>query len=650
MIAREAVTGLADPAAVDVLTLMERHFRSAPDHTALVVGESTLTYRQLAEESGELAARIAARGTVRPGRGQVVLLYQRQSVRTVVGMVAALRLGAAWCVVEPGQHEPSEPAAGRVRALLGDTDCAAVVFDGADAATTPETVRALASGIALHDLSATPATPAVAEAPPAPAPRAEVPGAAPAYVISTSGSTSAPKAVVVSRANLAHLMAGRGEEPGGATFAPCRLAWDGALLLLFHALCTGGTTVLPDARRLPDAAAAAALIRTWRVRTAASPPSFYRLMLPHMSGADLHLRTLILGGEAVPQGLAGAHHGTLPGTRLWNEYGPTETTVGVLSHLVPDSQEPVGPAKSLPIGCPIGPSTRAYVLGHDLSPAPGGTLGELYIGGPQVAHGYAGRPAETAGRFVADPFTDVPGARMYRTGDLARVNAAGEVEFGGREDGQMKVRGARIERHAVEAVLESHPAVRRASVLGVTDERAGDTLVGFWSPDRTAAAAPTVRDLLAHCAGQLVEQAVPERFVQVADIPLTAVGKTDETALRALLRHSEAEPERPGAYVNGDIAPAGRGGNALEREIAVLWAEVLRHDEFGLGDGFFAAGGNSRRVVELHLRLQRRWPDAIRVGRLFDLDTVRAQATAVAEALAATGSELPVRAPMTFEV
>lgn len=239
---------------------------------------------------------------------------------------------------------------------------------------------------------------------------------------------------------------------------------------------------------------------------------------------------------------------------------------------------------------------------------------------------------------------------MYRTGDLARLNTAGEIEFGGRKDGQTKVRGARIERHAVEAVLESHPAVRRASVLGITDEHAEDTLVAFWSADRTAAAAPTVRELLAHCAGQLVEQAVPERFVQVAGIPLTAIGKTDESALRALLRHSEVVPQGPGESVNGDADPARRRGNALEREIAALWAEVLRHDEFGLGDGFFAAGGNSRRVVELHLRLQRRWPGAIRVGRLFDLDTVRAQAAAVADALTATGSEWSAAAPMTFEV
>ncbi|MFH8407230.1 AMP-binding protein [Streptomyces sp. NPDC018019] len=624
---------------VDVLTRFEQQVRTAPERTALAIGGEVLTYGQLHARSSALARRIASAADIRPGAGQVVALHLRQSAGTVVGMLAALRLGAAWYVVEPDAHAAG-PDAERVRTLLAGTGCAAVVFDGADPATAPDAVAAVAPGAPRLDLSRPDATVASGAGVPA-----RVPGAAPAYVIGTAGSTGAPKAVVVSRDAFAQLMAARGEEPGVTAFSPCRLAWDGALLLLFHALCTGGTAVLPDARELPDAARSAALIGTWQVRLAAAPPSFYRLMLPHLAGAARHLRAVILGGEPVPATLVEAHRRTLPGTRLTNEYGPTETTVGVLAHTVPDAPgaavtDTAVPDTAVPIGRPIGPVTRVYVLGRDLRPVADGALGELYIGGPQVALGYAGRPGETASRFVADPYAAVPGARMYRTGDLARVTASGAIGFAGREDGQVKVRGTRIERHAVEAAVESRPGVGRACVLAVPDERTGDILVAFWTaaPDTDA---PTVRELLAHCASRLAAHAVPEHFVQVADIPLTPQGKTDETALRALFARSG--PAGPGD------GTADRSGTGVEQQIAALWAEVLRHDGFGPGDSFFSAGGNSRRVVELHMGLERRWPGAVRVGQLFDLVTVRDQAEAVGRALAA-GGDGPAGAPAAFEV
>ncbi|KAA6215341.1 peptide synthetase [Streptomyces albofaciens JCM 4342] len=641
----------------DVLELFEHQVRTVPERTALAIGPHTFTYAQLDSSSAALAQRVADGGGIRPGSGQAVALHLRQSAHTVVGMLAALRLGVAWYVIEPEPHATG-PAAERLRTALADAGCAAVVFDGTDPATAPEAVAAVAPRTPRIDLSgpdgtatsrtAGSGTAASRAAGSGAAPRARVPGGAPAYVIGTAGSTGAPKAVVVSRDALAQLMAVRGEEPGATTFSPCRLAWDGSLLLLFHALCTGGTAVLPDARELPDAARSAALVTTWRARRIAAPPSFYRLMLPHLAGADRHLRGVVLGGEPVPAALLDAHRRTLPGTRLRNEYGPTEATVSVIGHEAPEAHgvhgvpeapdDTTAPDAGLPIGRPLGPVTRVYVLGRDLRPVPGGALGELYIGGPQVALGYAGRPAETASRFVADPYAGAPGARMYRTGDLARVAASGVISFAGREDGQVKVRGARIERHAVEAVVESHPGVGRAYVLAVPDERSDTALVAFWSAGpRTEG--PTVRELLVHCASRLPAHAVPERFVRVADMPLTPQGKTDENALRALLAEAAPSDADGGAH---------RFGTGLEQQVAALWAEVLRHDGFGPDDGFFAAGGNSRRVVELHLGLERRWPGAVRVGQLFDLVTVRDQAAAVGRALA--GSEGPAGAPAGFEV
>ncbi|PWG12806.1 peptide synthetase [Streptomyces sp. V2] len=557
--------------------------REKPGTLAVVVGGSALTYRELATASGTLAARLHDAG-VRPG--QTVLLRLRQSAHTVVGMIAALRLGAAWCVVEP-RHPEDRPAA-----PPRDVDCAAVVVEGGAGEGHGGLLPVL--GIDARTGDGTP----VADTAPTPH--------LPAYVVTTSGSSGAPKAIVVSRGNLAHMVAARQAEEGLVTFSTCRFTWDGALLLLFQALCTGGTAVLPDHRALPDPSACAALVLQRGVRQLVSPPSYYRLMLPHLTGAGLD--EVILAGEAFPEALIERHRAVLPRTRLRNEYGPTEATVTVLGHDVSGTYD-----GHIPIGTPLG-EVAVHVLDGRLRPTPPGELGELYVGGAQVAQGYAGRPGETAHRFVADPFHKEPGARLYRTGDLVRVDREGRVVFHGRADGQLKVRGTRVERHAVEAVLETHPAVRQATVLGVPGPHGDTRLVAFWSPAPTAVALPDARELTGLCTAHLHDQAVPETFVTVGRMPLAASGKTDEAALTALL------PDAPA------------GWTPLQSAVARLWRRVLRHDDFGPGDSFFTVGGNSRRVVELHLGLQREWPGALRVGQLFDLDTVAAQAQALAAA------------------
>ncbi|PBC48775.1 peptide synthetase [Rhodococcus sp. ACS1] len=501
-----------------------RQCRRVPGRIAVVVGDRALTYRELDSASEALARRLAALG-VRPG--QVVLIHQRQSVETVVGMIAALRLGAAWCVIEPGHP------VGQLRALLGDIDCGAIVFGSADPKTSPETIRALARSAggrvpALHDRDASPAP---GDEPAAELP-ADVPAATPAYVITTSGSTGIPKAVVASRANLASMVDGRNydyDEDDLVTFSAFRLTWDGSLLKTLWALCAGGTSVLPAAHELMDAEAVAALARTWRATHLVATPSFYRLLLPHLAPLCERLRLVTLAGEALPGVLVAQHRAVLPGVPLSNEYGPTETTVSCLAHPVRDV-----PASIAPIGRPLGAST-AYVLDAKLVEVPYGAVGDLYIGGPQISEGYASRPGATAARFVADPFAERPGARMYHTGDLARVDPHGDIEFCGRFDGQVKVRGARVERHAVEAALESHPAIHQAVVLATADEHGETTLTAFWVPAATATVLPTPRDLIAHCAERLVAQAVPDRFLALGALPLAPSSKVDEAALRRLL-------------------------------------------------------------------------------------------------------------------
>lgn len=595
--------------AYDVVDRLRGSLRRHPERTAVVVGRERLGYRELEAATDRLAARLRELG-VRPG--QTVLLHLRQSTHTLVGMVAALRAGAAWCVTEPGH--PAE----RLAALARDVECGAVVWDGAADPDAREAVARLADGepapLPVLDLAELgPSVPPGTV--PAPGPWTEVPPGAPAYVITTSGSTGEPKAIVVGRDNLSAQLAARGEEPGGTRFSACRFVWDGALLLTFGALCTGGTAVLPDHAALPDARACAELVLLRQATQMVCPPSYYRLMLPHLAGAGAHLREVVVAGEVVPAALVAQHRAALPTTRLRNEYGPTETTVSVLGHTLRGDSP-----RTVPLGRTSG-ATSVYVLDERLEPSPPGAVGELYVGGPQVTRGYARRPARTAAGFVADPFSSLPGARMYRTGDLVLIGEDGEIEFRGRADGQIKVRGIRVERHGVEAVLETHPAVRQACVLGAPEADGTLRLVAFWTPAGDAVALPGPRELIAHCRTGLVADAVPEEYVTVGSMPLAPSGKVDEAALLALLT-----PPSGGGPATG---PGGDEREALSREVAELWARVLRHEDFGPEDSFFDAGGNSRSVVELHLCLDERWPGALRVGQLFDLDRVPEQADAL---------------------
>ncbi|WP_405656199.1 amino acid adenylation domain-containing protein [Streptomyces sp. RK9] len=617
----------------DVLGLISRQFQRVPERTAAAVGAESMTYRQLDAQSGNLARRLQDSG-VRPG--DTVVLYARQRLSLLVGMVAALRTGAAWCVADPGH-----PVA-HLRAVVGDTGCAAVVFHGEDAATSPEKVRAAvavdATGPRLVDLDAPPVgrTPdegaGGAGTTPPPAVSYAVPSPhSPAYLISTSGTTGPPKNVMISRGGLASLIASRPYEPGLTAFSALRLAFDGSLMFTFHALCTGGTAVLPDADELMSAERVAALLRAHEAQQCLTTPSFYRQLLAHLDGADRHLRLLVLAGEATAPALVRRHRAALPGTRLGNEYGPTEATVAVTAHDVSGDPEDVVPMGTITAG------SSAHLLDDRLRPVPAGDVGELYLGGLQLALGYAARPATTAVRFVANPFA--PGERLYRTGDLARLNPEGHFEFLGRGDGQVKIGGVRVERLAAETVLEGHPGVGQAVVVATTEALAGvedadvTTLTAYWvraTSEGDEQPPPDARELREFCARGLVPQAVPGRFVAVDAIPLTPNGKADEKALRRL--HTATA---------GTVAlDADRWPTDAQREVAACWAGVLGHGDFDARDSFFDLGGTSLQLLALHASYELRWPGAVQLGQLFDSRTVASHA----ELIASTGAPEPAAA------
>ncbi len=449
-----------------------------------------------------------------------------------------------------------------------------------------------------------------------------------AYLIFTSGTTGTPKAVMVSRGQLATAVAARNAWARGGRpvfLVVMSMSFDGALGDLFWTLGQGGTAVFPDRRQLPNPVEVARLAREHAATHTFVVPSFYRLLLDHARSLT-SLTLAIVGGEVCTRELAKRHQEKLPATELVNIYGPTETVVSCTAHRVDAS------APTVPIGKPC-PGARALVLDERLQPVPTGTTGELYIGG-FVAMGYAARPALTAERFVADPTGHGPGERLYRTGDLASVNERGELEFHGRVDHQVKIRGNRVELGEIEHVLEEHPAVRQVvAVFG------HGQLVAFLVADTTGADRPSTLVLREFCRAHLVEHAIPERFEWIDRLPVTATGKADRAALAA--RISAGSPVD---------APGHEEWSSVQNTVAAAWTAVLGHAESGLRDNFFVVGGTSLKLIDLFERLEETWPGAINIAELFDLPTIEKQAEVITRSQGGAGGRDEQAIPRRFEV
>ncbi|MDX1531449.1 MAG: amino acid adenylation domain-containing protein, partial [Rhodothermales bacterium] len=437
-----AARGPRLPAPPDsVLSLVAAQVERAPDAKAVAFEDETLTYRQLWERSGRLAAHLRARGV---GPDVRVGLCLRRSSELVVGVLGILRVGGAYVPLDPAY--PAE----RLRLILEDAAAPLLVTRRRDAPAT-------AAGATLIDLDADLDDAEPLDVPP--------PAAGdPAYVLYTSGTTGRPKGVRVTHGNLAHSTQARLAyygDPVGAFLLLSSVAFDSSVAGLFWTLATGGTLVLPPERLEQDVPALAALIARRRVTHTLCLPSLYRVVLDLAPPERLaSLRCVIAAGEALPPDLPAAHYGRLPDATLYNEYGPTEATVWATVHRVPR----VASGPRVPIGRPI-PGAQTYVLDPRGEPVPFGVPGEVCIGGGAVADGYLDRTDRTARAFVPDPFSEAPGARLYRTGDRARALPDGTLDFLGRMDAQVKVRGHRVELGEVEAALRQHPDLRDAAAV-----------------------------------------------------------------------------------------------------------------------------------------------------------------------------------------
>lgn len=531
-----------------------------PDAVAVMAGGVTLTYAWLDAAANRLAHRLIEAG-VRPEIPVVVAM--RRSPGLVVAYLAVLKAGGAYAPLDPAW-----PAA-RIRLVLEETGAPVVIADDGDHE-------------AFHDVRVLTIDRTIDESDPAGGedPRVPVHPEQLAYVMFTSGSTGRPKGVSVTHRDVAGLVADRCWRGGvhERVLAHSSPAFDASTYELWVPLLSGGQVVLAPAGD-QDLHALRRVVAAGRVSAAFFTTALFNLIVAECPDLLAGIGEVWTGGEAVSLAAIEKAARECPRTTLVHVYGPTETTTFATCHRVGD----IG--GTVPIGRPMD-NMRAYVLDEHLQPVPVGTVGELYLAGAGLARGYLGRPAPTAERFVACPF-DSAGGRMYRTGDLARWNADGALEFAGRADDQVKVRGFRIEPGEVESAIAGHPAVAAAKVL-VWQEPSGERrLVAY-----VVAAGPPVdvRRLCEHLADELPDYMIPAAFVPVDALPIAPTGKVDRAAL----------PPPDFAALATGRAPR----TPAEEVLCGLFAEVLGLDRVGADSDFFALGGDSLSAMRLISRVR----------------------------------------------
>ncbi|WP_158711725.1 amino acid adenylation domain-containing protein [Streptomyces virginiae] len=583
-----------------VLTrLIDEQRDLTPDAPAVRFEGAELTYRALDTEAERLCAALREHGA---GPGTFVGLLLERSLALPVVLLAVLKSGAAYVPLDPEHPAP------RVRSLLAESGIGLVVAEGAWAE------RLEGSGVTVLR----PDEAATGTAGPARAPEP----ADPAYMIFTSGSTGKPKGVVVSHRAIANRLLWMQDEygltPGERVLHKTPYTFDVSVWELFWPLLTGATLLLARPGGQRDPGYLAGLIHDEGVTTVHFVPSMLSVFLddPAAVAGSAGLTRVVCSGEALPYEVQRRFFERLPGVELHNLYGPTEAAVDVTYwQCRPDGGDTV------PIGRPIA-NMRTHVLDRRLAEVPLGVTGELFLEGIGLADGYHGRPELTAERFIEHTGPDGVTRRLYRTGDLARHRPDGALEYAGRTDHQLKIRGFRVEPGEIEAVLAEHPGVRDCAVLP-----RGERLVGYYVPDApgldaaasdsvsASAPAPEPAELARHARERLPEYMVPSAWVCLTALPLTANGKLDRAAL----------PDPDPTDLRGGVEPT-PPRDALEARLAGIWEGLLTAGPVGVHDDFFESGGHSIDALRLIGRINQAFGERLGVSAVLEHPTVARQA------------------------
>ena len=604
-----------------------------------------VSYGELARLARGLARRLVAQGIGPESRVAIAL---ERSPRMVAAVFAVLTAGGAYVPLDPAS--PVE----RLAVILSDIGdmgrdtgqdvgrgaVAAALLTGGGHAAAREAARL--AGLPVVDLDEI--WPAL-EAEPVPTgepasdptldPMPEAGREGLAYVIYTSGSTGAPKGVMIRHGGLAsYVLATRRDlalTPSDRMLQFASLSFDASAEEIFCCLASGAALILRNDAMLAGAPAFLGACASWGVTVCDLPTVFWQELVDRVDAGEAawppSLRLLVFGGErALPERVARLRRQLGPAVRVINSYGPTEVTVGATSHAVhgdPDGpRSPLRELREFPIGRPL-PGARAYVLDGARELCPPGIPGELAIGGETLARGYLGRPDLTARTFLPDPFAGRSGARMYTTGDLARHRLdgweEGALEYLGRIDRQVKLRGYRIELAEIEGVLAQHPAVAEAAV-GIDERRAGERALVAWWAARPGEGA-TAAELRGFLKARLPEPAVPSLFARLPVLPRNASGKLDRRALPT--------PKLEAASAGGYEAPA----TPAEEAVAYVWRDVLGVPRVGRKDDFFALGGRSLLLPRVRHRLEQELGVRLPLASLLERTTAAALALAAEELL-----------------
>ncbi|WP_410594771.1 non-ribosomal peptide synthetase [Amycolatopsis sp. lyj-23] len=583
------------PARVDHATLagpFEDQARRTPGRTALETASRTLTYRELDEWANRLAHALRAHGV---RRGDRVALLMCRSLEAVVLLYAVAKSGAAFVPLDP------ELPAARLADMIEDVEPRLVIADPALVASVPGHGPVFPFTALDEAAAGRPRT------------RLAVDGDSGnvSHLLYTSGSTGRPKAVVCSvrtaLADIFEMQRRLGYGPDDAVLFKTSYGFDTSLWETFWPLYTGARTVICPADAEKDPVRLIEVIERHRITVVDLTPSVLQAVLEQLDGPRCgSLRYLHTGGEAVGSQVRAAFHARFPdgSTQLVNGYGPTETACVVAGRL-----DPALEGETVPLGRPHR-HARLYVLDDWLNVVPAGVAGEAYVQvGPGLSYGYHRRPELTAQRYLPDPYGP-PGSRMYRTGDVCRYRPDGVLEFVGRADSQLKIRGLRVEPAEVEAAFLEHPDVVECVVVAV-GEGADKQLAAFVRLRRGA-------EFDAVAVREQALRSLPSRItpatVQVVDrMPVTVNGKVDRNALRALWR-----PD-PVARRGARAEPA----NDLERSLAAIYREVLGVPDVGAEDSFFDLGGHSLKVFRLLTACDQQLGVRPRVADVFAAPTVR---------------------------
>ncbi len=567
-----------------MLCLLEQQCLRTPHKVAVVCGNQELTYDALRRQSNQLANYLRQRGILPE---TPVALCLGRSVTLLPALLGILKAGGAYVPLDP-EYPPD-----RLAYILEDSGAPLLITEHKlrdDLFPTLKTVLCLDDqrlDISREEETCPPPT-ALEER-------------SLAYIVYTSGSTGQPKGVMVEHAALANLLQSMAEQITDADtiMAVASLSFDVAGLELFLPLTVGARLLIAPSSAVRDGRALRQILERSRATVMRATPGRWKMLLEAGWVGGQHI-TVHCGGEPLSAELA--KELLARAKCVWNEYGPTETTVCSSMFQVKSGLQ------TIPIGRPIA-NTEIYLLNHNGAPVSDAEIGELFIGGAGLARGYWRRPELTAERFIPNPF-GVPPSRLYRTGDLARVGPDGNIEYVGRLDNQIKIRGYRVELGEIEAVLRNHAAVADAVVALQAVSSPESLLVAYFVPERGAP--PSPEELRAHLKKSLPEYMVPSIFLPLSEFKLTPNGKVDRQALPEVGRH-----DAPG------IADFAAPQSETERNLAEIFERVLRTRPISVSVSFFDLGGDSLLALKLFSEISKTFRKDLPVSAVFEAPSVQ---------------------------